>query len=126
MKRLITINATAALQYWQGMNPQVELTDERMMHIKDHHPGDFDFCVQHIDLSIQDPDIILEDHKNPNTAMFIRCFSETGVNVVIKLSMPNAGDNRSFIVTVHPAGERSIRKLERKNKIVYKRHLDML
>ncbi len=126
MRRYIVIRVQEALLYWEGINPNVELTAERLEHIRQHHPEDFDMCVKYIDPVIENPDLILEDHKNPLTAMFIRSFGEAGVNVVIKLAMSSDTGNRSFIVTVHPAGERSIKKLERKNKVVYKRPPDVL
>ena len=103
------------------MNPNVELTEERLEHIQQHHPDDFSVCVKYIDPVIENPDLILDDHKNPLTAMFIRSFEETGVNVVIKLALSSNHDNRSFIVTIHPVGARSIQKLEKKNKVVYKK-----
>lgn len=126
MERFVVINIREALLYWQGINPKVELTEERMEHIRQHHPEEFELCLAHIEPAIQSPDLILEDHRNPLTAMFIRSFREAGVNVVVKLAMSNDMGNRSFVVTVHPVGERSVRKLERKNKIVYKRTSDML
>ncbi len=121
MKRFVVIRVQEALLYWEGINPNVELTEERLEHIRQHHPEEFDLCVSYIDQVIEAPDLILEDYKNPRTAMLIRCFGEAGVNVVIKLAMKSDLGNRSFIVTIHPVGERSIRKLERKNKVVYKR-----
>lgn len=58
--------------------------------------------------------------------MFIRRFEEVGVNVIVKLALSNKLENRSFVVTIHPVGERSIQKLEKKNKVVYKKPSDML
>lgn len=126
MKRFVVIENTAALAYWFGLNPNVELTAERMEHIRQHHPEDYDLCMKHVDEVITAPDLILEDHKNPMTAMFIRSFGAEGINVVVKLTLLSDDDHRSFIVTVHPVGERSIKKLERKNKVVYNRSNNMI
>lgn len=121
LRKSAVIRIQEALNYWQGLNPFVELTEERMEHIRQHHPDDFELCVSHIETVIENPDLILEDHKNPFTAMFISSFTDLGVNVVIKLALSNDPKDRSFIVTVHPVGERSIHKLEKKNKVIYKK-----
>ena len=126
MRKYVVIKVKEALAYWKGMNPNVELTEERLEHIRQHHPDDFTVCVQYIDSVIENPDLILDDHKNPLTAMFIRSFEEIGVNVVIKLALSSDLDSRSFIVTIHPVGARSIQKLEKKNKVVYKKLNDVL
>jgi len=120
LQKLITIKEQAALIYWVGINANVELTDERREHIRQHHPEDFDLCMKYIESVIETPDLILEDHKNPLTAMFIRRCGAMGINVVIKLAMRSDVENRSFVVTAHVAGERSVTKLERKNKVIYK------
>ena len=126
MQKYVLISTKEALNYWQGINPRVELTEERLAHIRMHHPNDFELCVKYIDPVIEDPDLVLEDHKNPLTAMFIRSFEKTGVNVVIKLALSNQVGDRSFIVTIHPVGARSIQKLQKKNKVVYRKPSDML
>lgn len=126
MKRFVVIVNVAALSYWNGLNPNVELTTERMEHIRQHHPEDYDLCMKHVDEVIAAPDLILEDHKNPMTAMFIRSFGTEGINVVVKLTLLRDDNQRSFVVTVHPVGARSIKKLERKNKVVYNRCIHMI
>lgn len=115
-----------ALAYWEGLNPNVELSEERLEHIRQHHPDDFALCVKYIDSLIENPDLILDDHKNPMSTMFIRRFEEIGVNIVIKLALRGDLESRSFIVTIHPVGARSIQKLEKKNKVVYKKLSDVL
>ena len=120
MSRYVVIRVQEAFSYWKGLNPNVELTDERLEHIRQHHPEDFDQCVKYLIPAIEEPDLILDDHKNPATAMFIKCFAETGVNVVIKLALSNDNNSRSFVVTIHPVGSRSIHKLASKNIIVYR------
>ena len=126
MRKLMIIRIREALDYWQGLNPNIELTEERLEHIQEHHPDDFALCVQYIDAVIENPDLILDDHKNPLTAMFIRSFEDIGVNVIVKLALSSEPENRSFVVTIHPVGERSIQKLEKKNKVVYKKPPNML
>lgn len=126
MRKFVVIRIREALNYWKGLNPNVELTEERLEHIREHHPDDFALCIPYLDAVIEHPDLILDDHKNHLTAMFIRSFKDIGVNVIVKLALSSETENRSFVVTIHPVGERSIHKLEKKNKVVYKRLSDML
>lgn len=122
----VVISIQEAIAYWKGINPNVELTEERLDHIRQHHPEDFDKCVNYLIPAIQEPDLILDDHKNPLTAMFIKCFDEAGINVVIKLALSSDENSRSFVVTIHPVGARSIQKLSKKNIVVYNRLPNLL
>lgn len=49
----------------------VVITDERICHIQERHPGDWESYGQFLDTTLTDPDYILKD-KNPHTAICIR------------------------------------------------------
>ena len=56
---------------------EVIITDERIQHIKDRHPNDFERYAQYITRIVENPDYILEANK-PNTAFLLKEFLEDG------------------------------------------------
>ena len=47
---------------------EVIITDERIGHIKERHPNDFEIYCDYLKLIVEDPDYIVETSK-PNTAL---------------------------------------------------------
>ncbi|MBE5807233.1 MAG: hypothetical protein E7317_02710 [Clostridiales bacterium] len=105
--------------YFGEIQTAVFLPQERIKHIRDQHSDDYDKYSSFIRNAIEQPEIILEDHKNPNTAMFIGKTDNSRINVLVKLAYRENAYDRSFIVTMFPVGERSVKKLERRNKTIY-------
>ncbi len=52
---------------------EVIITEERIQHIQERHPGDFERYVSYLKQIIEDPDYILEANK-PNTAVLLKEF----------------------------------------------------
>lgn len=50
---------------------EVIITDERIQHIKDHHPGDYERFPKYIFDIVSDPDYILQANK-PNSAFLLK------------------------------------------------------
>ena len=50
----------------------VILTAERIRHIKQHHPGDYENYGIYIKQIIKEPDYILEDKKNIDTVIYMK------------------------------------------------------
>ena len=50
----------------------VILSEERIKHIKEHHPGDYEKYNKHIKAIIEDPDYVLVDNKNIDTLLYMK------------------------------------------------------
>ena len=51
--------------------PEVIITDERIQHIKDRHPNDYEQYYTYLKDIVENPDYIIETPK-PNTALILK------------------------------------------------------
>jgi len=105
---------------WGQVRANVVLTDERIAHIVERHSEDYAALAEHIPFAIQSPSFILEDSKHENTAMFIRRFENSSMNVLVRLALEkDQSDLESSVITVFRLGETTLRRLKKRNPIVY-------
>lgn len=70
---------------------------------------------------ILDPNEILQDNKNKDTLFFIVKIDKGNLNVVLKLNTTNSKEHpNNSIMTAWIIRDRNLKKLEAKNKIIYK------
>ena len=102
---------------------EVVLTEERAEHIRTRHPEDYKLFERYGVQTITDPDLVLRDEKNPNTVLMFRRISETNLNTVIRLSVSGEDDVniKNSVMTFYRVRDKNLKKLEIKNKTVYKR-----
>lgn len=101
---------------------EVVLTEERRIHILGNHINDYEKIMKNINKVILNPREILEDHKNINTLLFIDKIEENNLNVIIKLSTVNNEKHpKNSVMTAWIIRESNLKKLRKKNKIVYNR-----
>lgn len=102
---------------------EVIITDERIEHIKEHHPNDYERYVGYMKEIIEDPEYILES-KKPNTAWLLKRFVEDNeqFELILRLSVP--GDQEGYknsVITFLWIGETRYRRYTRTKKILYKK-----
>lgn len=119
--RVARIVIAEIAKYYGKVQLDVYMPDERKDHIKEHHPNDYDAYIGYVENAIKAPVMVLDDHRSPNTAMFIGETEKDNINVIVKLAFSEDKDDRSFTVTMHPAGEKTLKKLKKRYKTVYKR-----
>lgn len=101
---------------------EVVLTDERKRHILNNHINDYEKIIKNISRVILNPREILEDHKNSNTLLFIGKLEKNNLNVIIKLSTINNDKHpKNSVMTAWIIRDSNLKKLRKKNKIIYKR-----
>lgn len=101
---------------------EVILTDERKRHILNNHVNDYEKIIKNITRVILNPREILEDHKNNNTLLFIDKLEKNNLNVIIKLSTINNDKHpKNSVMTAWIIRDSNLKKLRKKNKIIYKR-----
>lgn len=101
---------------------EVIITDERIAHIKERHPNDFERYEKYIADIIKNPQYILED-KSPSTAVILNEYIEDNekFRLILRLAMPSdPASYKNSIITFMEISERKFKKYLRNKKILYK------
>ena len=101
---------------------EVIITDERIQHIKDHHPNDYERFSTYIAAAIESPDYIIED-KQPATAMVLKHIEESGEHFRLAVRLATSNDNPEYknsVLTFLKIREKEWRRLLKNKKILYK------
>ena len=103
---------------------EVIITDERIGHIKERHPNDYEKYCEYLKLIVEEPDYIVET-KKPNTALILKEIKESNerqFKTVLRLttSTDNPGFKNSNI-TFMKIDEKEWNRLLRNKLILYKK-----
>lgn len=101
---------------------EVVITSERIEHIKEHHPDDYERFSKYIQDMIEKPQYILEANK-PNTAFVLKQYTEDGKQFELILRLAVEGDTEGYknsVITFLKISERKWKKYLRNKKILYK------
>lgn len=100
----------------------VILTQERYIHIITRHKEDYELYFNNVIEIISNPDYILKDSKNEDTAMVIKHIQNTNINVIIRLAIENDDIHcKNSIMTFYRIRDKNLLKLMKKNKSIYKK-----
>lgn len=98
------------------------LTDERILHIKERHPNDYEQFIGHLKAAIECPDYILEANR-PYTALILKSFKTADENLQIILRLVTPQDDvtlKNSIITMLKISDKKYKKYLRNKKILYK------
>jgi hypothetical protein len=101
---------------------EVILTEERIQHIKERHPSDFEKYSKYMSDLVADPDYILEANK-PNTAFLLKEYEDAGERFQLILRLAVDGDfpeYKNSIITFLKVEEKRYNRYLRTKKILYK------
>lgn len=107
------------------LTDEVILTEERIAHIKAHHPEDYERFHDLLPEIIKDPDYILED-RHPKTAMVLKTFHKVdhGEHFRLALRLISPDDTVGYqnsVITFLKIREREYQRLIRNKTILYKK-----
>lgn len=100
----------------------VVITEERIKHIQQRHPNDFERYAHLIQTMLIDPQYILADPV-PNTAVILQEFlaDDERLRLVVKLAViEDAEYKKNSVITFLKISEKKFRKYLRNKKILYK------
>ncbi len=98
------------------------VTNERIDHIKERHPEDYDLFEKYGRESVSDPDLIIKDIKNKGTVFMIKKLPETNLNVVVRVVLETDDSKlKNSVMTFYRIRERNLKKLIEKNGMLYKK-----
>ena len=98
---------------------EVIITDERIQHIKDRHPNDYERFCSYIPEIIDNPDYIIKAAKS-NTAVLLKEIEKQGdkLKLVLRLKINDDPEGyKNSVLTFLRIGEKTWRK-NLKNKII--------
>ena len=101
---------------------EVIITDERIQHIKEHHPNNYEQYYSYMRSIIENPEYIIEANK-PNTALILKSFSNGNETFKTVLRLITSSDNSKFknsIITFMKINEKEWNRLLINKKILYK------
>lgn len=101
---------------------EVIITDERIQHIKEHHPNNYEQYYSYMRSIIENPEYIIEANK-PNTALILKSFSNGNETFKTVLRLITSSDNSKFknsIITFMKINEKEWNRLLKNKKILYK------
>lgn len=102
---------------------EVIITDERIQHIMERHPGDYERYIGYIPEILADPDYILEANK-PNTGVILKEIEADGekFKVILRVKVENdPADYKNSILSFWQIGDTTWNKNVKNKKILYKR-----
>jgi len=101
---------------------EVIITDERIQHIKDRHPNDYERFCAYIPEIINNPDYIVEANK-VNTAVLLKEFTENDEHFKLVLRLKVESDPEEYknsILSFWRIGETTWKKTLKNKRILYK------
>lgn len=102
---------------------EVIITDERIQHVKDNHPNDFERYCEYMKEIVENPDYIIEANK-PKTALILKEFNSGKELFKTVLRLTTSTDNPDYknsIITFMKIDDKEWRRLIKNKKNLYKR-----
>lgn len=102
---------------------EVIITDERIMHIKERHPNDYERFYSYIPEALGNPDYIIKANK-PDTATVLKEIVENGKKFQLVLRLKTSKDKPKFknsVITFLNINERTWNKYLRNKEILYRK-----
>lgn len=102
---------------------EVIITDERVEHIRERHPGDYERYFNYLTEIVECPDYILEANK-PNSALLLKSFSESKKNYKLILRLKTSRDPEGFknsVISFQKVEDKRYSRYTHSEKVLYKR-----
>ena len=102
---------------------EVIITEERIQHIRDRHPGDYERFLGYMSEIVADPDYIIEANK-ANTAVILKEIEENGekFKLILRLKVEHdPADYQNSVISFWHIGETTWRKTIKNKKVLYRK-----
>ena len=101
---------------------EVIITDERVSHIKNRHPNDYEKYKDYMIQAIQNPNYIIEANR-PNTAVILKKIEYDGKEFKVVMKIKTSTDPKNYknsVITFMKIDSKEWSRLVRNKKILYK------
>lgn len=106
------------------ISSEVIITDERVGHIKERHPNDYERYYRYLKEIVEDPDYIVETSK-PKTALILKEIVESDerrFKTIMRLvTSTDTPEFKNSIITFMKINQKEWSRLIRNKKILYKK-----
>ena len=102
---------------------EVVITDERIAHIRERHPNDYERFISYIAEILADPDYIIEANKE-HTGVLLKEFEKDGerCKLILRLKIPSDPEEyRNSVLSFWHIGDTTWKKTIKNKKILYKK-----
>lgn len=102
---------------------EVIITDERIQHIKERHPKDYEEVIINMSETLKHPEYILQDVR-PDTGLVIKSIENSDENVQTVLRIHTSKDEKEYKNSVISCWKISSKRLQnylRNKQILYKK-----
>ena len=100
---------------------EVIITDERIEHIKERHPNDYERFFVYMPRIIVAPDYIIESNRD-NTAIVLKEIEEQGEKFELVLKITNSNDPKGYknsVISFWHIGDTTWEKLIKNKNVLY-------
>ncbi|MBP3568097.1 MAG: hypothetical protein J6J44_00505 [Lachnospiraceae bacterium] len=102
---------------------EVIITEERIHHVKESHPGEHEKIKEYLKETVENPDYVIAD-KHPNTGLIIKKIKKEDTYIELVLRVCTSKDELDFknsIISLWEISERRLRNYLRNKSILYKK-----
>lgn len=102
---------------------EVIITDERIEHINERHPGDYDKIEPYINAALCAPDYILEDRNRGSTGLILKEICEDNIKFQLILKLHTSSDDvgyKNSVISAWKISESRWKNYIKNKKILYK------
>lgn len=123
IKQLGTIDISLLSETFGNIQTsEIIITNERLQHIYERHPEDYNLFKKYGQGSVQNPDIIIKDEKNQGTIFMVKKLPDTNLNVVVRVVLETDEIGwKNSVMTFYRIREKNLKKLIKKNTLLYKK-----
>lgn len=101
---------------------EIVVTNERIEHIKQKHPEDYTLFQLYGEESVISPDMIIKDIRHEGTVFMVKHLPETNLNVVVRVVLKSDDSKlKNSVMTFYRIREKNLKKLVKKNGLLYKK-----
>ena len=101
---------------------KVLISEERIIHMKEHHPELTDNEITYISETIKKPDYIFDDRKNIDTILIVKDNNNKNYITVVKLNTNICFKKKSnTVISFWNISNKKLRQFIRNEEIIYKR-----
>lgn len=110
------------MEFGKIRTKEIIVTNERLLHIRQRHPQDYELFEKYGENSVQNPDYIIKDTKNAGTVFMVKRLPDTNLNVVVRVVLDTDKEGlKNSVMTFYRIRERNLKKLIEKNVMLYKK-----